>query len=90
MKITKKEFKKILKEKLNCKESREIILNFIESLPQRESQIIKFRLGINSNPKTIKEISEEFSLSQSYIRTRESWALYRIERAYLFKVKNNA
>ena len=82
--------KEILKEKLKSDESKQKILNTIESLPQRESQIVKLTFGINSKPKTIKEISEELSLSQSYLRSRESRALYRIYRAYLFKVKNNA
>ena len=88
--MNKKQFKEILKEKLKSDESKQKILNTIESLRQRESQVVKLSLGINSNQKTIKEISEELNLSQSYIRTIEAMALYRIQSRYLFRVNNNA
>ena len=59
----------------------------IESLPERQSTVIKMQLGIESKEKTNKEIAEELNLSKGYISSLASRARYRLMRTkYLWKM----
>lgn len=66
--------KTILKEALN-----EEIRNIIESLPDKEKEIIKYRYGFYGKPLSLKEIGEIMGLTKERVRQIENRALDRIK-----------
>ncbi|MFN4245125.1 MAG: RNA polymerase sigma factor RpoD/SigA [Brevinematia bacterium] len=61
----------------------EEIRNIIESLPEREKNVIKYRYGFYGKPLSLKEIGEIMGLTKERVRQIENRAIERIKEIIL-------
>lgn len=65
---------------------KEILENVLKSLSERESEILKYRFGLNGNSKTLEEVGEIFGLTKERIRQIENKALEKLRNPIRFKM----
>ncbi len=63
---------------------RQLLLDALEKLEERERQIITMRFGLDGKPeRTQKEVADQLGISQSYISRLEKRIISRLKREIL-------
>lgn len=66
---------------IECEAERNVLLEAIERLPEREKEIMKMRFGINSRREmTQKEVADMIGISQSYISRLEKRIIKKLKK----------
>ncbi len=66
---------------IECEAERNVLLEAIERLPEREKEIMKMRFGINTGREmTQKEVADMIGISQSYISRLEKRIIKKLKK----------
>ena len=67
-----------IQDKIEYKESMDSIMTVLDSLPEREQEILKRRFGFNGEDSTLDELAKYYKVSKERIRQIEKRAIRRL------------